>query len=269
MDMKKIGQFLAQLRKDHGLTQEDLGSKLGVTNKTISRWENGNYLPPADMLKSLSEIYGLTINEILSGERLDETQYRQKAEDNITAVMQTGNFSRREKLLVVGEWLRKKWWFIFLCLAPSILLYSLLPHVVSEVVSAFAFATMVLTVGLVIVCNHIVNHVAEHSFSITKSPTEFRALKIMRTVWLGILGISLFISIELGLATLHAMTPAGTADGYAIGSMFYDILITDGGIYLDNCWIALHRSLWQFFSAVIINLDLTVLLMYSSHRQIS
>lgn len=91
MDMKKIGQFLAQLRKDHGLTQEDLGSKLGVTNKTISRWENGNYLPPADMLKSLSEIYGLTINEILSGERLDETQYRQKAEDNITAVMQTGN----------------------------------------------------------------------------------------------------------------------------------------------------------------------------------
>lgn len=269
MDMKKIGQFLAQLRKDHGLTQEDLGSKLGVTNKTISRWENGNYLPPADMLKSLSEIYGLTINEILSGERLDETQYRQKAEDNITAVMQTGNFSRREKLLVVGEWLRKKWWFIFLCLAPSILLYSLLPHIVSEVVSAFAFATMVLTVGLVIVCNHIVNHVAEHSFSITKSPTEFRVLKIMRTLWLGILGISLFISIELGLATLHAMTPAGTADGYAIGSMFYDILIADGGIYLDNCWIALHRSLWQFFSAVIINLDLTVLWMYSSHRQIS
>jgi hypothetical protein len=91
----------------------------------------------------------------------------------------------------------------------------------------------------------------------------------MRNVWLVILGVSMFVCIELGPATLHATTPAGTADGYAIGSMFYDILIDDGGIYLDNCWIALHRSLWQFFSAVIINLDLTVLLMYSSHRQIS
>ena len=92
MDMKKIGQFLAQLRKDHGLTQEDLGSKLGVTNKTISRWENGNYLPPADMLKSLSEIYGLTINEILSGERLDETQYRQKAEDRPSHTSSTSTY---------------------------------------------------------------------------------------------------------------------------------------------------------------------------------
>lgn len=269
MDLKKIGLFLSQLRKEHGLTQEDLGSRIGVTNKTVSRWENGNYLPPADMLKALSEIYGLSINEILSGERLDETQYRQKAEDNITAVMQNGDFSRREKMLVIGEWLRKRWWFIFLCLTPSILLFSLLPYVVSELFSSFCFAAMVLSVGLVILCNHLVNHVAKHAYAITKSPAEFRVLKVMATMWLGILGITLFISIELGLATLYAMTPAGTADGYAVGSMFYDILIADGGIYLDNCWIALRRSLWQFFFAVVINIDLTVLRLYSHHTQIA
>lgn len=266
MDTKKIGQFLAQLRKEQGLTQDELGCKLGVTNKTVSRWENGNYLPPADMLKALSEIYGLTINEMLSGERLDETQYQQKAEENITAVMKHGNFSRHEKMLVVGEWLRKNWWFIFLCLAPAILLYSLLPYAVSEVVNTFAYATMILTVGLIVVFNHIVSHVAKHTFSITKSQDEFRTLKIMRTVWLVILGVSMFVSIEIGLATLHATTPAGTADGYAVGSMFYDILIADGGIYLDNCWIALHRSMWQFFSAVVINIDLTALWMSVYNR---
>ena len=43
MDQIKIGKFIAALRKDKGLTQEQLGEKLGVTNKTISRWENGNY----------------------------------------------------------------------------------------------------------------------------------------------------------------------------------------------------------------------------------
>lgn len=78
------------------------------------------------------------------------------------------------------------------------------------------------------------------------------------------LGVSLFITVELGLSTLHAMTPAGTADGYAVSSMFYDILIADGGSYPDNCWIALRRSAWQTFAAAVINLDLTFLWM--KHR---
>ena len=80
MDMIKIGEFLAKLRKEQGWTQEQLGEKLGVTNKTVSRWEKGNYLPPVEMLQMMSEVYGLTINEILSGERLTQEQYRQKAE---------------------------------------------------------------------------------------------------------------------------------------------------------------------------------------------
>lgn len=54
MDQIKIGKFIAALRKDKGLTQEQLGEKLGVTNKTISRWENGNYMPDVEMLSLLS-----------------------------------------------------------------------------------------------------------------------------------------------------------------------------------------------------------------------
>jgi len=57
MDIHKVGQFLATLRKESGLTQDELGQKLGVTNKTISRWETGSYLPPAESLKALSEFY--------------------------------------------------------------------------------------------------------------------------------------------------------------------------------------------------------------------
>ena len=51
MDMVKIGKFLAELRKGHNLTQEELGEKLGVTNKTISRWETGTYMPPVECWK--------------------------------------------------------------------------------------------------------------------------------------------------------------------------------------------------------------------------
>ena len=51
MDMVKMGSFLAELRKENKLTQAELGEKLGVTNKTVSRWETGSYMPPAEVLR--------------------------------------------------------------------------------------------------------------------------------------------------------------------------------------------------------------------------
>ena len=64
MDQIKIGKFIAALRKEKGLTQEQLGEKLGVTNKTISRWENGNYMPDVEMLSLLSKEFDVSINEL-------------------------------------------------------------------------------------------------------------------------------------------------------------------------------------------------------------
>ena len=77
MDMAKMGTFLADLRKEQKLTQAELGEKLGVTNKTISRWETGSYMPPVEMLEELSRMYDLTINELLSGKKLSEEEYKE------------------------------------------------------------------------------------------------------------------------------------------------------------------------------------------------
>ena len=76
MDMVKMGRFLSELRKNHNFTQAELGEKLGVTNKTISRWETGTYMPPVEMLEALSNMYGLSINEILSGKKLSDEEYK-------------------------------------------------------------------------------------------------------------------------------------------------------------------------------------------------
>lgn len=105
MDLQKIGTFLAQLRKEQGLTQEQLGEKLWVTNKTVSRWETGAYLPPAEMLVELSGLYGLTINELLSGQRLTEEAYRQAAEENIKAVIKESGFGLEDRI----AYFKKKW----------------------------------------------------------------------------------------------------------------------------------------------------------------
>lgn len=88
MDTQKIGKFLKELRKQSNMTQEQLGEKIGVTNKTISKWENGNYMPPIEQLKTLSDIYQVSINEILSGEKLSQENYEGAAEENIILALE-------------------------------------------------------------------------------------------------------------------------------------------------------------------------------------
>lgn len=105
MDMVKMGRFLSELRKDHNLTQAELGEKLGVTNKTISRWETGTYMPPVEMLEALSNMYDLTINELLSGKKLSTEEYKEMAESNIKETLKSSTFSLKEK----QEFYKKKW----------------------------------------------------------------------------------------------------------------------------------------------------------------
>lgn len=100
MDMQKIGNFLGELRKEKNLTQDELGEKIGVTNKTVSRWENGNYLPPVEMLQILSEFYDVGINELLCGEHLDEKRYKENAEEYIIADLMKKQKEAKKRLAV-------------------------------------------------------------------------------------------------------------------------------------------------------------------------
>ena len=103
MDTIKIGKYLAQLRHNRGLTQEALGEKLGVTNKTVSRWENGNYLPTVDALQQLSDLYGVTINEILSGQKLEEAEYKAAAEENLKKTLESSAFELKDRIAFLTD----------------------------------------------------------------------------------------------------------------------------------------------------------------------
>ena len=105
MDLVQIGKFIAQLRKEHEFSQEKLGEILGVTNKTISRWETGTYLPPAEMLLSMSNLFHVTINELLSGKRLTQDEYKIAAEENLRQVVKASSFTLKEKI----AFYKKKW----------------------------------------------------------------------------------------------------------------------------------------------------------------
>lgn len=105
MNPIQTGKFIAELRREQGLTQEQLGEKIGVTNKTIFRWETGVYLPPAEMLLAMSEFFGVSVNELLTGNQLPDSEYKKAAEENLTQAIKAGCFSLKDKI----AFYKKKW----------------------------------------------------------------------------------------------------------------------------------------------------------------
>lgn len=83
MDPKKTGAFIAVLRKEMGLTQKDLAQRLHVSDKAISRWETGKGFPETGMLKPLSDLLGVSVGELLSGERMAQEQVKEQADQVI------------------------------------------------------------------------------------------------------------------------------------------------------------------------------------------
>ncbi len=115
MDQIKMGNFIATLRQEKGLTQAALGELVGVSNKTVSRWETGSCMPGAAMLQKLSETFSLSINELLSGERLPNGEpeaYRQKAEENLSALASRADETAENapfSLMEQYDYWKKKW----------------------------------------------------------------------------------------------------------------------------------------------------------------
>ena len=105
MDQIKVGKFIAALRKEQGLTQETLGQRLGVTNKTVSRWENGNYMPDIELLVPLGEELRVSVNELLAGERLTDEQFRKQADENLVEAVRESAFTIKERT----AFFKKKW----------------------------------------------------------------------------------------------------------------------------------------------------------------
>ena len=71
MDSEKVGKYISRLRKQEGLTQEELAEKIGVNSKTISKWETGINVPDTVLLFELSRVFKVNVQDILNGEKID------------------------------------------------------------------------------------------------------------------------------------------------------------------------------------------------------
>ena len=105
MDLIKIGRFLQDLRKEKGLTQEQLAERLNVARRTVSRWETGFNTPDLDILIELADLYAVDLRDLLNGERKSE----QMNEELKETVLQVADYSNEEKARLLR---RMHWLFI-------------------------------------------------------------------------------------------------------------------------------------------------------------
>ena len=101
MDLKKIGAFIASVRKEKGLTQKELADKLYISDKTVSKWETGKGLCDVTIMEPLCKELDITINELLSGEKIEETEYKKRAEENMLSLALERKKSKRNIILSI------------------------------------------------------------------------------------------------------------------------------------------------------------------------
>ena len=163
MNIVKTGEFIAKLRKDKGLTQEQFGDKMGVTNKTVSRWETGKYLPPADILLLMSELFDVSINELLAGQRLSDDEYKQTADNNLTEALRSSSFTTKDKI----DFFKKKWLkdHIFIMIVIGICILGVLAAgIILQNPILCSFSVILLLLGQIWRNNAMMAYVEKHIY---------------------------------------------------------------------------------------------------------
>lgn len=147
MDQIKIGKFIAEIRKEKGLTQSQLAEKLLISNKTVSKWETGKGMPEVSLMLPLCEELGINVNELLTGERIPTKNYIEKAEENMMKLVNEAQESKKKIILasmIAG--------FSLLSAMPLFFVAKMLEMDTSTKAILIGIAVVILVVGIIIAC---------------------------------------------------------------------------------------------------------------------
>ena len=143
MDLIKIGNFIAQLRKGKGLTQARLADMIGVSDKTISKWERGGGLPDVSLMLPLCYALEINVNELLTGERLIDAEYKKKAEDNMMSLIKERE--ENKKKLVYSAVIGLTAFLSFIAILVVVVVYTdEIPDLAKGILMAAACAVFVI-----------------------------------------------------------------------------------------------------------------------------
>ncbi len=167
MDQEKVGCFFKELRQEKGLTQEQLAEKFNISNRSVSRWENGRNMPDISLLVELAEFYQVGVDELLDGERKPREAEGNKIKENEMAAKMAGYANEQRSHLLL--WVRRisLIGIVLMTLVLAIQTFTYEPGIASFVcyiLSLLAFASMAV-LGLHV--NGILEKIAKRSKFIT------------------------------------------------------------------------------------------------------
>lgn len=231
MDQEKVGCFLKELRQQKGLTQEQLAEKFNISNRSVSRWENGRNMPDISLLVELAEFYHVGMDELLDGERKPREVEEHKAKENEMAAKMAGYANEQRSHLL--RWVRRisLIGIVLMTLVLAIQTFTYEPGIASfvcYVLSLLAFASMAV-LGLHV--NGILEKIAKRS----KFVTACKVLVLVLVVAVASFVVRMWIVIAVVLWAESA--PAETISG---------IENYDKSYYLDNYSGDLDSGLFLF-----------------------
>lgn len=141
MDQEKIGKFIASCRKEMGYTQAQLAEKLDITDRSVSKWERGKSLPDASLMLELCEILHITVNELLTGQRLNKETYQIKAEENLLMMHE---MEEKQNFKIIKMY-RNLSWLLLILFVTCILVGSYISEIGNPLVGS-------IVIGISVVC---------------------------------------------------------------------------------------------------------------------
>ena len=147
MDQQKTGSFLRELRKEKGKTQEEFAEIMRVSNKTVSRWENGRNMPDISILIEIADYYDVDIRELIDGERRSEKMDKELKE----TVLKVADYSDEErkrlmKKLHIFAWIGAVTFLVFIVLEALGMAESGIMEGIASLCCGFSFGIMLVAV---------------------------------------------------------------------------------------------------------------------------
>lgn len=207
MEQENIGKFIHELRKTQGITQKQLAEKIGISDKTVSKWENGNGIPDTGLLLPLCEILGISVNELLSCEKLPPEDYSKKAEENIMDLLKDKEKNNRSSRIpvIIG---------VVLAILSVLILFGVNVGGFSTIVYFIDIPTLLIIAVICATCVFL-----------SGARTSYDVLKMIQKIVIPIGVFSFFFSVVIILGNISDLSKLGPSLAVAILSVIYSLII--------------------------------------------
>ena len=142
MNQEKIGKFIARVRKEKNMTQQELANKLNITDRAISHWENGRSMPDAGIMLELCKLLKINVNELLSAKKIIKESYNEHAEENLLE-MRREIESQNKKILTLNRIITFLGVVIYVLIVLAVIFIEM-PMVIRNIIIALALVILLL-----------------------------------------------------------------------------------------------------------------------------